>query len=200
LDHIITCSEQTTQRIQWLCQLESRPFTLNDHNYLDYRDKFRAHYRSWRAENPTLMNGISIPVSPLRRSDIVGPTPHDKVMTGLRKIGLNVTLADLAKLLPPDPMDAALEIMACVCAYFQGESSMPEHPDVVLDGVRVIQLRPTVSPIMSSLPSTTSLSWDLTKTSRWPCLKGLVSRAPRDDESAKNLSKSHQKSRPVERN
>ena len=45
-------------------------------------------------------------------------------MSGLSDIGINgVTPADLAKLLPPDRFSPALEIMAEVRAYFQGNSS-----------------------------------------------------------------------------
>jgi hypothetical protein len=44
-----------------------------------------------------------------------------QVLSGLAAIGLNsVTADDLVKLLPPDRIDPALNIMADVRAYFQG--------------------------------------------------------------------------------
>jgi hypothetical protein len=46
-----------------------------------------------------------------------------KILSGLSEVGIDgVTPADLAKLLPPDQYSPALEIMAEVRAYFQGES------------------------------------------------------------------------------
>lgn len=45
----------------------------------------------------------------------------NKVLNGLTDIGLPGTVpTDLAKLLPADPYDPAIEIMAGVRAYFQG--------------------------------------------------------------------------------
>lgn len=45
----------------------------------------------------------------------------NRVLNGLTDIGLPGTVpTDLAKLLPADPYDPAIEIMAGVRAYFQG--------------------------------------------------------------------------------
>jgi hypothetical protein len=44
-----------------------------------------------------------------------------RVLSGLPLVGFNgVHAVDLAKLLPPDPMEPALNIMASVRAYFHG--------------------------------------------------------------------------------
>ena len=49
------------------------------------------------------------------------PTGIAKVLAGLAEIGMTgVKAEDLPKLLPPDRMAPALEIMADVRAYFQG--------------------------------------------------------------------------------
>ena len=51
----------------------------------------------------------------------VEPTGIAKVLAGLAEIGMmGVKADDLPKLLPPDRMAPALEIMADVQAYFQG--------------------------------------------------------------------------------
>jgi hypothetical protein len=44
-DHLKTRMEQTSERLDWLLQLEDRPYTLNDHYYRDYREKFLAYYK-----------------------------------------------------------------------------------------------------------------------------------------------------------
>jgi hypothetical protein len=47
----------------------------------------------------------------------------DKVITGLAEVGIiSVVPGDIPKLLPPDPFEPALDIMADVRAYFQGNA------------------------------------------------------------------------------
>lgn len=43
-----------------------------------------------------------------------------KALSALAELGINVQPEDLPKLLPADPMEAAIAIMASVRAYFQG--------------------------------------------------------------------------------
>jgi hypothetical protein len=54
------------------------------------------------------------------------------VMAGLADLGFHgLTAADLAKLLPPDEMEPAINIMAEVRAYFQGQTSAITLPCVL---------------------------------------------------------------------
>lgn len=111
-------------RVSWLLQLEKRPRTLNEHYYSDYRDKFLAYYRGCRRTNNKDL------VSKLRRfdssrlsidSDFYENT--NKAMTGLRGIGITgIKALDLPRLFPSDPYEPALNIMATVRAYFQGNA------------------------------------------------------------------------------
>jgi hypothetical protein len=128
-DHIKKCCERTTGQIVWLIRLEEKPFTLNEHYHCDYREKFLAHYRGWRQNNGhgALMKSIRdykpCPPPKLDRNGqaIHNPTGIDKIMSGFLEVGVGgIQPADLPKILPSDPMEPALEIMADVRAYFQG--------------------------------------------------------------------------------
>lgn len=109
LDHLEAAAAQTKSKIEWLLKLEKEPATFNTHYYSSYKDKFLAHYKAGR--------DLNSPASTTK-------TPHDREMknaiAALATIGYNVTPDDLSKLLPPDPTEAALGIMASVRAYFQG--------------------------------------------------------------------------------
>ncbi|KIL62477.1 hypothetical protein M378DRAFT_12811 [Amanita muscaria Koide BX008] len=131
-DHVKGCWERTEERIEWLLEMEKRPATLNTHYLADYRDKFFAFYKGARAIdlNPNLHNSInshSQQTSDAPSIDSGGSAPKvqgdsgvAKVLHGLLELGItNVNPEDIPKLLPSDPMEPALEIMAEVRAYFQ---------------------------------------------------------------------------------
>lgn len=100
---------------------EDGPLTLNEHYLADYKTKFLSDYKSTRekTQNPVLANAIEahrLVSSPAAYPGIA------QVLAGLAAVGLNgIDAEDLVKLLPPDRMDPALNIMADVRAYFQGE-------------------------------------------------------------------------------
>ncbi|KAH0828920.1 P-loop containing nucleoside triphosphate hydrolase protein [Lanmaoa asiatica] len=110
-DHLDECADRTKERIQWLLGLEGNPTTLNTHYYADYKDKFLAHYKASRDKND-----LVVKLEQNRRSH---EGSINKVLSGLNEIGISAQVTDLPKLLPPDPMEAALNIMASVRAYFQ---------------------------------------------------------------------------------
>lgn len=43
-----TIKEETLARIEWLISLEDPPFTLNDHYFSSYREKYLAKYKGER--------------------------------------------------------------------------------------------------------------------------------------------------------
>ncbi|KAJ7431615.1 P-loop containing nucleoside triphosphate hydrolase protein, partial [Mycena galericulata] len=105
---------------------EDGPFTLNEHYLSDYKTKFLSYYRSAREKdrNPRLTGAIeSYMPGEEDRAGIDGPIPPSdiaQILSCLCSIGLDgVHAEDLVKLLPPDSMDPALNIMADVRAYFQ---------------------------------------------------------------------------------
>ena len=120
-DHLKKCADDTRDKIKWLIDIEQRAFTLNAHMFSDYKDKFLSYYGAYqeKEEHGTLMQK-------LQQYPLPGPIPEfqdrvSKILSLLPAIGLSGTQAiDLARLLPPDPMDPALDIMASVRGYFQG--------------------------------------------------------------------------------
>lgn len=136
-DFLKKCGEETRYSISWLLELEKRPRTLNDHYYTDYRDKFLAHYKGCRyaSTHGSLIANLESYESGSRSSNAAShssgysskrstiPDFSDSVtsiLTGLQEIGLPAEATDLPKLLPSDPYEPALHIMATVRAYFQG--------------------------------------------------------------------------------
>jgi hypothetical protein len=128
-DHLNSCLARAEERINWLVDLEDKAFSLNTHYLSDYKSKFIAYYRSARNQSnfADVMNTINTYTPP------ASPSPYNskqsspslygisKALSGLSEMGLNgIQANDLAKLLKTDNMEPAIEIMADVRAYFQG--------------------------------------------------------------------------------
>ncbi|KAG9102361.1 hypothetical protein FS749_004147 [Ceratobasidium sp. UAMH 11750] len=128
----------TNQELKFLLKMESLPFTLNSHYYLDYREKFLAHYKYYQGEQNELVCKLREPPPSTststqnQRSSGMGfaatlanqPETVDYVeeaLKNLRLAGLHgLKREDMVKLLPPDfSQETALEIMASVRAYYQ---------------------------------------------------------------------------------
>lgn len=107
VDHLKKCSERTKERVEWLTRLEERPCTLDDHYYVEYRDKLMAHYKQWRQQdrNPLLIQTIANFKKNPGSED--NPNPLAKILGGLDEMGMNTVAEEIAKLLPPDPMEPA---------------------------------------------------------------------------------------------
>ncbi|THH09638.1 hypothetical protein EW145_g1875 [Phellinidium pouzarii] len=110
--------DETKQRLKWLLQIESRPFTLNTRYLAEYKSKFLAYYKTYRykALNSTPLNRLQSYNSGHRGDvDYIA-----EALVALNKADFkNVKEYDLAKLLPEDDCESALEVMATVSAYFQ---------------------------------------------------------------------------------
>jgi len=129
-DHLDRAATRTKSMIEWLHSLEQVPSTLNTHYFSDYKDKFLALYRAWRIDSDLLsklkQTETTTTLSPSAfgssRAQLAQQDSYqsvNKVLSGLSEIGISVKATELAKLLPPDPMEPALNIMASVRAYFQ---------------------------------------------------------------------------------
>ena len=130
-DHLKDAENRSKEKIEWLLELEKSPATLNTHYYLDYKSKFLSHFRSCR-HSPKLAEEVSGAFRPAfgrsleRSSDPV----HDAI-SALSRLGIYAKHEDFHKLLPSDPMEAALGIMASVRAYFQGTNRNPLNENMV---------------------------------------------------------------------
>jgi hypothetical protein len=118
-NHIKKCGEQAKHQLDRLICSEQGPFTLNEHHYLDYCQKFASHYRGWRQKdsNPTFLSCIRQFASK-KQTHTDGPI--SRIMSALAEMNVSPTPMQLVSLLPADPMDPAINIMASVRAYFQG--------------------------------------------------------------------------------
>ncbi|KAJ8454305.1 hypothetical protein ONZ51_g13104 [Trametes cubensis] len=112
-EYISSSSDATLDQLQLFLALEKRPKTLSEPYYSDYREKFISHYKSCRpkADQPreTFASKLQSYMDP--QSDM--SKYMNRVLNGLTDIGLpGMTPNDLAKLLPADPHDTAIDIMA----------------------------------------------------------------------------------------
>jgi hypothetical protein len=113
--HIQRCAEAATQHIDCLLKDENEPFTMNDRYYAEYRSKFLSHYKRDRLRSKSLV------IQNLEDNN--GPNMKmavSEAMSSLAKLGFrSIDASSLVALLPPDPMEPAIGIMADVRAYFQ---------------------------------------------------------------------------------
>jgi AcrR family transcriptional regulator len=116
--HIEKCADAAARRIDSLLEEEKEPFTMNDHYFMELRSKFFAYYREVRLRDRSqFIRNLE------NRDDGDVMAAMGETLCSLTKMGLEQADASLlANLLPPDPMDPAIEIMADVRAYFQGSS------------------------------------------------------------------------------
>jgi hypothetical protein len=113
--HLQRCADASVQHIDSLLKDEIEPFTLNARYYAEYRSKFLGHYKRDRLRSKSSV------IRNLEDSNSPGmKTALNEAISALAKLGLrSVEASSLAALLPPDPMEPAIGIMADVRAYFQ---------------------------------------------------------------------------------
>lgn len=88
-----------------MLKLEDPPFTLNDHYFAAYRDKYLSRYKEAR-QPPDFIDGQAV----------------RDALSALAAIGLDgLKDADLARLRGPDPYEEELTVMAETSAYFHGK-------------------------------------------------------------------------------
>jgi hypothetical protein len=115
-EHIEKCANAAAQRIDSLLEEEQEPFTMNQHYFMEYRKQFLAHYKNARqSAKSEFKRNLE------NRDDGNVMEAVTDTLLSLTRLGLEATNASvLDGLLPTDPMDPAIEIMAEVRAYFQG--------------------------------------------------------------------------------
>ncbi|KAG1734532.1 P-loop containing nucleoside triphosphate hydrolase protein [Suillus lakei] len=122
-EHLDGAAKQAKEKIDWLLELEKAPTTLNVHYYSDYKAKFLGYYKGCRdkGELTVKLQNYQAPAT-IHAHPVHGQAFQQavhKALAGLTEAGLSVQANDLPKLLPVDPMEPALLIMAGVRAYFQ---------------------------------------------------------------------------------
>jgi len=118
LTHLKNCKERTAMKMKDCIALEHEgPVTVNEQYLADYKRKFLARYKAARQ--------LHVKHSPELQKLVNGDYQHSSYMQNavqyLQYMGLpSVNNYDLLRLLPGDPADDAIEIMAEVRAYYQG--------------------------------------------------------------------------------
>ena len=132
-DELRRLQEEASQHIAWLIEAEQGPFTLDTYYLSEYKKRFISYYKSCRPDKSvqqlqekidhyTQNPGLTLPTTTRGRDGGISD-PISKIMSGLAELGLNdVQPSDLARFIPHDEYEPALEIMAEVRAYFQGTS------------------------------------------------------------------------------
>ena len=114
-EYLGSCLEAAKKKISWLMEIESDPFTLNNHYMSDCKEKFLTYYR--RSRQDAIRN------SHLHRTNM-SRQENERVtadaLSHLVRLGYEVSRQDLDRLLRPDTMEPALVVMASVRAYFRG--------------------------------------------------------------------------------
>ncbi|KAH9965473.1 P-loop containing nucleoside triphosphate hydrolase protein [Russula dissimulans] len=112
--HMQRCANTTEQRINFLLEEEKEPFTLNEWYLRDFRADFLGYYRGIRQRAEGSF------VDRLQSKDRETKVVINRVISSLAELDLHsVEPSSLTRLLPPDPMETAIEIMSEVQAYFQ---------------------------------------------------------------------------------
>ncbi|KAH7929544.1 hypothetical protein BV22DRAFT_1102356 [Leucogyrophana mollusca] len=118
-EHLDRAAATTKEKIEWLLQLEKSPTTLNDHYYSDYKDKFLSFYKGLLRGGDDLSKKLEDYKAPTSNYSSPFQIAVAKVTSGLSEMGITAKPTDIPKMLPIDPMEPALAIMAGVRAYFQ---------------------------------------------------------------------------------
>lgn len=123
-NHLQGCAQVAERHIEALLQNEQEPFTTNEHYYREYQSAFLAYYKDTRLKTKSsFFNNLDE-----RRTQEVMKAMNDTV-SALSRMGLQgIKASSLPKLLPADPMEPAIEIMADVRAYFQRSWRPCLHP------------------------------------------------------------------------
>ncbi|KAG6329455.1 hypothetical protein ID866_9634 [Astraeus odoratus] len=107
-DHLDAAAVRSKDKIEWLLQLESSPATVNTHYYLNYKSKFLIFYKGFRHKDGSTPKVWSRSQKGVKEA-----------IMALSQLDIHIKPEDFSKLLPSDPMEPALNIMASVRAYFQ---------------------------------------------------------------------------------
>lgn len=141
------CRKKTERNIKWMRKAEeTNTFTLST-NYLEnYRTRFEAHYKRLRLEkattHATAIRMLLRPDEKLGLGEAIIVPASARILTererrhhllrALEEFGVPASVDDVLRLLPSDPANGAIEIMADVRAYWQGKQWIQLHDMIVL--------------------------------------------------------------------
>ena len=122
IDHLNTCTRLAHERMTHCIEIErEEPTTVNEHYLSDYKSKYLARYRAEKKLHSGSGN------NDILRDFIKGVYENHPYFTttrsNLQNMGFPSDLRreDFLRLLKPDTSEEALDIMAEVRAYYQGQ-------------------------------------------------------------------------------
>jgi hypothetical protein len=119
IGHRLTCDKAARDRVNWIIDMEHQAtFTLNRLYHLSYRDNFQAFYKAARWSQL----GIRHASSPCyNKSRNVTHVEKRQRLVDRLNYGHPTGIPDLLKLIPGNPSDTAIGIIAEVRAYWQSK-------------------------------------------------------------------------------
>ena len=124
-DVLSECQALALQQVKWLLDMENAaPFTLNEHYYKDYRDKFINHYRNERFP--------PLPVTSCSCAMVCRQSPCPCAVCREAHVARERRIAN-------DPFAPALHHMASTRSYFQGSHRFwPQLPANYLSSLQLL--------------------------------------------------------------
>ena len=122
IEHLNTCTKLAHERMMQCIELErEEPTTVNEHYLSDYKSKYLARYRAERKSHQG--SGVNNDLRNFINGAFDRTFELNQVRSHLEGMGfpLDLKKEDFLRLLKPDTSEEALDIMAEVRAYYQGE-------------------------------------------------------------------------------
>ena len=122
--HLKSCRNDAARHVEWLLKVEERnTFTVHESLYRGHRDKLLAFYLAHRSSlyHGKFMRALDTIRARHPRAPVEVDYVHE-IIDGFKHLGIDIhNRKDLARVISDDRYDKALEIMADVRAYFQGD-------------------------------------------------------------------------------
>ena len=122
IDHLNTCTKLAHERMTHCIEIErEEPTTVNEHYLSDYKSKYLARYRAERQLHSG--NGTNEKLRNFINGVYDSHQSFTTTRSNLQNMGFPSDLRreDFLRLLKPDANEEALDIMAEVRAYYQGQ-------------------------------------------------------------------------------
>lgn len=122
IEHLNTCTKLAHERMMQCIELErEEPTTVNEHYLSDYKSKYLARYRAERKSHPG--SGVDNNLLNFINGAYDNSVNFSNARSHLKTMGFPSDLKkeDFLRLLKPDASEEALDIMAEVRAYYQGQ-------------------------------------------------------------------------------
>jgi len=129
IGHLNACTKLAHERMMHCIEIErEEPTTVNEHYLSDYKSEYLARYRAERMSHPG--GGVNNNLRSFINGEYDSSSYFRDSVTYLQNMGFPPGLKreDFLRLLKPDTSEEALDIMAEVRAYYQGQQLLSLLP------------------------------------------------------------------------